>query len=345
MSQTSVQAIEWGTGLSNAWSSVANFVPKLLAFLVVFFIGWLIAKAVSKAVGLLLDKIGFGRLIEKAGIDKFLHTANVTPAGLLTKLIYYFILLIALQLALTAFGPSNPVSEIVNKIVLFLPKAIVALVIIIIVAAIATAVKKLLEEALGGLSYGELLAKIVAGFIIALGVIAALGQVGIGTAVTTPVLVTVLATIGGVIIVGVGGGLINPMRERWESWLTQLSEDTKKVKEDQAAKKAAQPLASAPTSSFDQPQAYSQEPPQGYQPSGGYDQGGQQGGYDPSGPAGYGPGGQPGPAPQGYSDPQYGQHSSQGYGPPDYSQPPQPGQGFADPRDQRFGPPPSGEQR
>lgn len=339
MSQTSVQAIEWGTGLSDAWTSVANFVPKLLAFLVVFIIGWLIAKAVSKAVGLLLDKIGFARLIERAGIDKFLQSANVTPASLLTKLIYYFILLIALQLALTAFGPANPVSEIVNKIVLFLPKAIVALVIIIIVAAIASAVKKLLEEALGGLSYGDLLAKIVAGFIIALGVIAALGQVGIGTAVTTPVLVTVLATIGGVVIVGVGGGLINPMRERWESWLTQLSEDTKRVKEDRETKKAA--LAAAPTTTFGQPQAYSQEPPQGYAPGGGYDQGGQPGGYGQGGqPGGFG---QPGGAPQGYNDPQYGQHGAQGYGPPDYGQQ-QPGGGFVDPRDQRFGPPP-GDQR
>jgi hypothetical protein len=40
--------------------------------------------------------------------------------------------------------------------------------------------------------------------------------------VTTPVLVTVLATIGGVIVVGFGGGLIKPAQRRWDRWLANL---------------------------------------------------------------------------------------------------------------------------
>lgn len=355
MAQTSVQAIEWGSGLNDAWTSVANFVPKLVVFLVVLLIGWLIAKAVSKAVGLVLDKVGFARVLERAGLNKFFHSANTSPIGVLSKLIYYFILLIALQLALTAFGPQNPVGEIVNKVVLFIPRALVAVVIIIIVAAIASAVRKLLQDVLGGLSYGELLAKIVAGFIIALGVIAALAQVGIGTTVTTPLLVTVLATIGGVIVVGAGGGLINPMRDRWESWLQQLSEDTKRVKDDQQTKKASQSaqLSSQQTTSFGQPQAYSQDPNQGRDPNQGYgqdpNQGYGQGGYGQGQQGGYTQ--QPGSSSsQGYSDPQYGQHSSPGYGQPTYGQQPDlgqqhPGQGYSDPRDPRFGQHPGGDQR
>ena len=51
------------------------------------------------------------------------------------------------------------------------------------------------------------------------GIIAALGKINIATTVTTPVLVTVLATIGGVIVVGFGGGLIKPAQRRWtDGW-------------------------------------------------------------------------------------------------------------------------------
>jgi hypothetical protein len=53
--------------------------------------------------------------------------------------------------------------------------------------------------------------------IIGFGVIAALDQVGVAGSVTTPVLIAVLATIGGVIVVGVGGGLVQPMQDRWEA--------------------------------------------------------------------------------------------------------------------------------
>lgn len=228
--QIVASAIEWEAGLTNAWNTVANFVPKLLVFLLVLLIGWLIAKAVSKVVGVLLDKVGFDRLLDRAGARDFAARSGVKPISLITKIVYYFILLIALQLALTAFGSQNPVSQIVNDIVAWLPKLLVAIIIVVIAAAVANAVKDILMGVLGGLSYGPMLAKIVAGFIIALGVIAALNQVGIGTTVTLPVLIAVLATVGGILVVGVGGGLVMPMRNRWEGWLDGMSNETQKVR-------------------------------------------------------------------------------------------------------------------
>lgn len=228
-------AIDIEGSVTETLNMVMSFLPKLLMFLVILFIGWIIAKAVSKGLGILLDKVGFTKLLDKAGADDVLANANIQPIGLITKLVYYFILLIALQLALGAFGPSNPVSQIVNDIVAWLPRAIVAIVIIVIAAAVANAVKDILSGVLGGLSYGGTLAKIVAGFIVALGVIAALNQVGIAMSVTLPVLITVLATIGGIAVVGVGGGLIGPMRTRWEGWLNNLEADTRQAKANRPA--------------------------------------------------------------------------------------------------------------
>lgn len=261
-----VQAVEWGQGVSDAWSSVADFIPKLVVFLVVLLIGWIIAKVVAKLIGTLLPRIGFDRLIHRSGLGRFFQSPNFTPVTLIAKLVYYFILLIALQLALTAFGTANPVSQIVNDIVLWLPQAIVAVVIIVIVAAIASAVRDILSGVLGGLSYGPLLAKIVAGFIIALGVIAALSQVGIALSVTMPVLIAVLATAGGVVVVGVGGGLIAPMRQRWEGWLSQMAADTQAAREQRPA-----PGQHAPSGQQYQGGQYHGDPYQGgqYPPQGG----------------------------------------------------------------------------
>ena len=219
--------IDWTSGLEDAWSSIADFIPKLVIFLIILFIAWLVAKAVSRGLGMLLEKIGFAKLLDKAGVDDALRSAEIKPISLVTKLVYYFILLIGLQLALTAFGPTNPVSQIINDIVTWLPRAFVAVIIVIVTIAVANAVKDIMGSALGGLSYGALLTKITGAFIVALGVIAALNQVGIGLSVTLPVLIAVLATVGGILVVGVGGGLIGPMRARWEGWLGQLESDTR----------------------------------------------------------------------------------------------------------------------
>lgn len=225
-------SIDWEQPLRQTWASLADFIPKFVVFLVILVIGILIAKAVSKAVGLVLGKVGFEKVLDKSGANNLLAGSDIKPIGLLTKLVYYFILLIALQLALSSFGPGNPVAAIVDDIVKWLPQAVVAIVIVIIAGAVANAVKDILGSALGGVSYGALLTKIVGAFIIALGVIAALNQIGIGTTVTMPVLIAVLATISGVAIVGVGGGLIGPMARRWDGWLANLNQPSGSTRRD-----------------------------------------------------------------------------------------------------------------
>ncbi|AIG74191.1 MULTISPECIES: mechanosensitive ion channel family protein [Amycolatopsis] len=218
MATSALAAVDFGQGVSSAWSSVATFVPKLLAFLVILFIGWLIAKALSKAVSMVLEKVGFNRLLERGGFKQMLARSQFDASGIISKIVYYAILLIALQFAFGVFGP-NPVSALLNDIVAWLPRAIVAIVIVVIAGAVAKAVKDLIGNALGGVSYGKVLATIASVFIWGLGAIAALNQIGVATAVTMPVLIAVLATVGGIAVVGVGGGLIKPMQQRWETWL------------------------------------------------------------------------------------------------------------------------------
>jgi hypothetical protein len=93
---------------------------------------------------------------------------------------------------------------------------------------------------MSALSYGRVVATIAQVFIIGLGVIAALSQIGVAIEVTLPVLITVLATIGGILVVGVGGGLIGPMRSRWEKVLDRAEQESATV-----AKSGA--VANAPT--------------------------------------------------------------------------------------------------
>jgi hypothetical protein len=217
-------AIDIGGGISSAWSAVANFVPKLVAFLVILLIGWIIAKVLGKVVGKVLEKVGFNRLVERGSIKSMLDRANYDASTLIAKVVYYAILLIALEVAFGVFGP-NPISDILTAIVSWLPKLIVAMLIIIVVGTIAKVVKDLVSNLLSGLSYGRVLGTVASVFIWGLGIIAALNQIGIATAITTPVLITVLATIGGIAVVGFGGGLIRPMQQRWERWINRAEQE------------------------------------------------------------------------------------------------------------------------
>ena len=231
-----------GNALEDALATVVAFVPKLLAFILILIIGIIIAKLIAKAVNAILEKVGFDRAVERGGVKKALDRSKFDASDIVGKLVYYTLLLFVLQLAFGVFGP-NPISELITAVIAFLPKLIVAIIIIVVAAAIAAGVKTLVEGTLGGLSYGKVLANIASIFILFLGVVAALEQVGVATAVTTPLLIAILATVAGVIIVGAGGGLIKPMQMRWESYLFRAEEEAPKIKEH--AKNAPRPIEQA----------------------------------------------------------------------------------------------------
>ncbi|WP_438268562.1 mechanosensitive ion channel family protein [Micromonospora peucetia] len=218
----------FGDAVGDALRSVMLFLPKAVAFVAILVAGWLIAKAVLKIVDKVLERVGFDRAVERGGIRRALARSRYDASDIVAKLAYYGVLLVTLQLAFGIWGP-NPISDLIAGVIAWLPRAFVAIVIVVVAAAIANAVKDIISGALGGLSYGRILATIASVFILGLGVIAALNQVGVATAVTTPVLIAVLATVGGILVVGVGGGLVRPMQSRWESWLTRAERESQLI--------------------------------------------------------------------------------------------------------------------
>ncbi|MEH1098999.1 mechanosensitive ion channel family protein [Micromonospora sp. CPCC 205561] len=234
-----VRQVDIGDAVADMWRSVLLFVPRAIAFIAILVVGWLIARAVLKIVDTVLERLNFDKAVERGGVKRALERTKYDASDILAKLAYYAVLLFTLQFAFGVWGP-NAISDLIGGVVAWLPRAFVAIVIVVVAAAIANAVRDLVTGALGGLSYGKILADLVAVFIIALGVIAALNQVGIATTVTTPVLIAVLATVAGILIVGVGGGLVKPMQNRWDGWLNRMAEESRAVQEHRRAREAGQ---------------------------------------------------------------------------------------------------------
>jgi hypothetical protein len=222
--------LDLGGALTDGLRAVALFLPKLLVFLAIVAVGWIVAWVLQKVCSIVLERVGFDRAVERGGIRRMLARTNYDARSLVAKLVFYAVMLIALQTGFGIFGP-NPVSELINGVVAWLPKAAVAIVIVVVAAAVARAVRDIVGTALSALSYGRVLAAICSYFVLGLGCIAALNQIGVALTVTMPVLIMVLATVGGILVVGAGGGLIRPMQQRWERWLQRAEEQSAHIAE------------------------------------------------------------------------------------------------------------------
>ena len=215
--------------VTDGFRTVATFVPKLLGFLVILLVGYFIAKIISKVVDKALEKAGFDRAVEKGGIKKALAKSSYDASDIVAKLVFFAIFIPVLSMAFGVLGIAA-LTQPLAAFMALIPKIIVAIVLVVIGAVIAGAAKSFITNALGGLSYGNALGTAAAVLIMFGFVKSALDQVGIATTVTTPLLYTVFAAVAGVIIVGVGGGLIKPMQNRWENMLNKADQEKDKIK-------------------------------------------------------------------------------------------------------------------
>jgi hypothetical protein len=220
----------FNSGLDTAWSNAAQILPKLGYFLLILIVGILVAKVVQKVITKVLQRVGFDQLVERGGIKQALSKSKYDAAAILGKIVYYFIFLGVLSMAFAVFGPQNPISQFISSIVAFLPKLFVAVVALVIAFAVAAAVKDLIGNALGGLSYGKALANGISLFVVAIGVFFALDQLEIAPLIVGGVFYALLAlaVIPPIIAFGVGG--IGPAQEAIENLQSKAQEKAQEIK-------------------------------------------------------------------------------------------------------------------
>lgn len=225
--------------LDDALRSVGQFIPKLLAFVAILGIGFLLSHLLRRLAYRGLRRMGLDRAVERTAVAQGLARANLDTSDVVAHLGYYAGLLFTAQLAFRVWGP-NPIGDTIGDVVGWLPNAAVAIAIVVVTAMLAKRSRDRIAVALAGLSYGRPLARIASWAVLGLGAIAALDQVGVAATVTGPVLYAALGTLGGIAVVGLGGGLIRPMQRRWERWLDRADQESQAISERASAYAAGQ---------------------------------------------------------------------------------------------------------
>ncbi len=186
---TAPLALDLEGPVTDGFRTVATFIPKLLGFLVILVVGYFIAKLISKLVDKALEKAGFDHAVERGGIKKALAKSQYDASDIVAKLVFFAIFIPVLSAAIDTLG-IEALRQPLAQFIALIPRIIVAIILVVIGAVVAGAVKSLIENTLGGLSYGKVLAN-AASILILLGFVkSALDQVGIATTVTGPLLYT-----------------------------------------------------------------------------------------------------------------------------------------------------------
>lgn len=212
-----VADIDIQSGLESAWQHVATIVPKLLGFFLILLIGWFIAKALSKLTNSLLERVGFDNWVERGSLKQAFTRNNTDASDLVAVLVFWTVFLITLQLAFGIWGP-NPISDLLHGLIAYIPRIVVAVVILVIAAAVARVLTDILRPMLGAVEGGDWIARAAGVAVLVIGVFAALDELQIAPAIVVGLFYALLAVIVGSLIVAFGGGGIPVAREYLQRW-------------------------------------------------------------------------------------------------------------------------------
>jgi flagellar biosynthesis protein FliQ len=143
---------------------IGAFLPRLGVALGVLLVGWLLAKAFRFSVVKALRALNFHVLTERAGIDGFLQQGGTQKdtTDWVGVIAYVLVLLLSLIIAFNSLGLSQ-VTDLLGKTMLFVPKLLVALLVVVFGSYFARFVGNAVQRYFGGAGLGdaELLGRIV----------------------------------------------------------------------------------------------------------------------------------------------------------------------------------------
>jgi uncharacterized membrane protein len=219
----------WGdvfnASLQNLWWGVVQFTPKLIVAIVFFIVGWVLGNLVAKALEQVFSALKIDKIFASIGADSFFRKAGMTldTGYFIGQVAKWFVVIVFLLPSLNLVGLDYIASFLKDDVLGFLPRVIVAALILIIATIVSEALSKAVSASAKtmNLTSANMLGTIAKYAVWIFAFIIALGQLGVAEyymSVLFTVIVGMLG-LGGALAFGLGG------KEAAAKFLAKLGEE------------------------------------------------------------------------------------------------------------------------
>ncbi|HEX2718556.1 MAG TPA: hypothetical protein VHM67_12820 [Gemmatimonadaceae bacterium] len=205
--------------LTGAFAMLFAAIPRILAFIIVVLIGWLVASLLAKGIRAALRAARVNEAADRAGVGRFFAQMGTDAASAIAGVVKWLVRIVVLLVAFDLLG-LPAVSDVLRQFLLWLPNLIVALVILFIAGLAANALAGIVRGATteAGFANPDTLATVARVAVWTFAVVIAVNQLGIATNLINTLLTGVVAmlAIAGGLAFGLGGRDL--AAETLESW-------------------------------------------------------------------------------------------------------------------------------
>jgi flagellar biosynthesis protein FliQ len=199
----------------------AEFLPRLAIAVVIFIVGWILAKVARFAIVRGLRAVNFHVVTQRAGLDGFFKDGGIRAdtTEIVALIVYWLVILGALVVGFNSLGLIY-VTDLLGRVILFVPKVLVALLVLAFGAYfarfIANAVTAYCKNV--HMQDAELLGRLAQYAILTFVILIALDQVNIGGDIVRQSFLIILAGVVFALALAFGLGGKEWAAELLERW-------------------------------------------------------------------------------------------------------------------------------
>jgi mechanosensitive ion channel-like protein len=205
---TTLAAVKIGDSVQQGLDNFFAFLPRLLGFLLILLIGYIVARVVKGVLTKALDRAGLDHALHTGSTGEYVNKVapDVKPSRTIGTIAFWFIFLGAISIAVSQLGIAA-LTDFVASIAAYLPNVVAAILIFVIAGAVAAAVGGLVARTMGDTPTGKVVGSVVPVLVMAIATFMILNQLQIATEIVT---ITYAALIGGIFLAmalafGLGG--------------------------------------------------------------------------------------------------------------------------------------------
>ena len=190
-------AIEVGDSVQKGLDSFFGFVPNLIAFLVILFVGYIVAKVLKGIVRKALEKMGTDKALHNSDAGQYVErlTPGASPANGISRVVFWIAFAFVLTIAISALK-IPAITAFMDNILAYLPNVIAAIAIFVVAAVVAGAAGGAAAKLMGDTPTGKLVGSIVPTIVLVIGMFMVLNQLKIAEEIVTITFAVLMGSLG-----------------------------------------------------------------------------------------------------------------------------------------------------
>src|SRR3954466_8549578 len=159
---TTLAAVKIGDSVQQGLDNFFAFLPRLLGFLLILLIGYIVARVVKGVLTKALDRAGLDHTLHTGSTGEYVNKVapDVKPSRTIGTIAFWFIFLGAISIAVSQLG-IPALTTFVAAIGAYLPNVVVAILIFVIAGVVAAAVGGLVARTMGDTPTGKVVGSVV----------------------------------------------------------------------------------------------------------------------------------------------------------------------------------------